>query len=297
MVLFYLNQPVIAGYTGRALSRALPWLSSIEREPTHCYAFLGDPHTAFPITQLFLDHIAQADDVDALFILGDISENEYGPDYREFFRLIDGYEYPIYLMRGNHDCGFRNGEVSRYYWDRNARPIGRYSVRLGNVTFIVLETGCGNLTQDDIGWLSAQLSGDTRKVVLTHIPFVTEPKDARFAYANRPQGRKIMSLMADNGAELLITGHIHPFQLSAWRNVTIINTGGGGGTLLYWITAVDTAPRKYVKYHYTRVCFEEKTPRVTMVYLDPGWFGVVMGQEHGWLPFPTIKEMRIAELS
>ena len=175
----------------------------------------------------------RADDVDALFLTGDLVNDGTPEQFRRLKGCVDGMpeRLPVLAVAGNHDYplnplpqaaegledypGFqeylRNRPAVKEMWDQD--ESGAYAVRMGNVEVIGLNgaTHGRKLRMDGEGqlrFLDHRLrASDARwRIVLSHVPLL----------AHNPQKgmRYVQYLNLDHQLQKILDGQKHIFYLS-----------------------------------------------------------------------------------
>ena len=149
--------------------------------------------------------------------MGDVTHHGSKPEYEQLQSLLTDLPWPVHLMIGNHD--FR-GKFLESFPDLPTDPNGfvQQTVNVGDHTLILLDTNDpadpfhgGNLCDDRLDWLQAQLAGKADQscvVALHHPPFITGfPGMDAIGLENRD---KFNAIIADSPAvSMVMAGHIH----------------------------------------------------------------------------------------
>ena len=156
-----------------------------------------------------------------LFNLGDIVNSDVNDsDWEDFFDVIGRYDGILFTARGNHDAGLR--------YNRFLYP-NVYSVRIGRIRFLVLDSNSILFKSDLESLLRSHLEEDTFKIVMFHhVVFSCGPHGGDLDTLLR---RGVHDIIKGMGVRLVFTSHDHNYQRLERDGVTYIVTGGGGAAL------------------------------------------------------------------
>lgn len=163
------------------------------------YALISDPHLGLYKGEDFLERvvaIVNEQNVDALFIAGDLL---YKPDVtslEELFSPLEKSTVPVYVIVGNHDAGVPGDdlrtELTEVFEKNSATLLNNEVVQLDMNTKIV---GLGSLWKDDADVsLLNSVSDEENIIVLAHNP------DVVATYPN-------------SFADITLSGHTHGGQI------------------------------------------------------------------------------------
>ncbi len=159
--------------------------------------------------------------------------NCYDPDYGVFKDIT----FPV---PGNHEYNSDALAYFAYFGDRVGTPASPwYAVDIGAWRFYMLNSNCSRIGGCGVGspqytWLAGQLSADQPRctAAVWH-----HPRWSSGAHGPDANTSPLYSLLADHGADLLLTGHEHNYERFARLNATgqpdpvgirefVVGTGG-----------------------------------------------------------------------
>ena len=103
--------------------------------------------------------------LDLLVLSGDLSENSEPGAYEYVASLLKDYKAPVCIIPGNHD----KLDVMRKYFDIESMIHGDrcfYRYDLKGKTMFFLDSGCGNVSQEQLTWLQEEASKIKGEVIL-----------------------------------------------------------------------------------------------------------------------------------
>lgn len=213
-----------------------------DTSPAIRIALFGDPHigifgNAMPIRRI-VDAI-NAEDVDAVFLAGDLTYHPAPEDIPEDFAALRDLTAPLFAVLGNHDVGYPGDDLTRELMyalsDTNAALMHNRAVEteIGGQRLIV--SGASDLwqRQQDFGF-SANLPSDVPVLLLTHNPDTALNVPDSFHY-------DLMLAGHTHGGQVRIPGlyrsvlpvdgpfdkELHHFQTPAGDRLVYVTTGTG----------------------------------------------------------------------
>jgi predicted phosphodiesterase len=155
-------------------------------------------------------------------------------------------------------CGDLGGERYLQHFGSST-----YSFDFGPSHFAVFNTSNGDVSEDEIQWLTEDLteSRAERKYVFTHIPPFDPRSEGSHSMINQTTAERIMGIFEDSGVDTVFTGHIHLFNNSVVEGVRYVITGGAGASLY-------AAPEDGGIYHYVNVTIVGSLQTIEAVTLD-----------------------------
>ena len=156
----------------------------------------------------------------------------------------------FYPSLGNHDCFISPDYWLKSFYTPANNPAGSrayYSFDAGDAHFAVLNSCEGDMPQEQLDWLDADLTQTARiwRILLFHHP----PYSNAFHGGNIEIRAALAPVLEKHGVELVINGHDHVYERSypildnqmrdafqepsyvAPRGTIFVVTGGGGATL------------------------------------------------------------------
>ena len=177
-------------------------------------AILADIHSNASALAAVLSSAKKAQ-VDALLIAGDLVGYYFDP--RSVLRLIQSYEKPCYLVRGNHEDMLRKAKACRTQLDE-------ISARYGPGIQIALD----QLTDSEVEWITGlphplAINDLDCSILLCHgSPFSID----EYVYPDCDIEDLLLSL--NNPPRLLIMGHTHYPFVKTVDDCLVINPGSVG---------------------------------------------------------------------
>ncbi len=176
---------------------------------------------------------SELDDTNAIFLTGDLSQDETAESYNYLFKKIQSLNKPTYWIPGNHDSILQMEKIF------NQSSIFQRGMKLSTDfwDFIFIDS---KITDKDTGFIQpselkrlAHELNETKKdkvaIIMHHHPIeVNTPLIDKYILENRQDFWKII---ADFKADLIICGHVHN-DYSIIANNTFIETAPA--TCLQW---------------------------------------------------------------
>lgn len=219
--------------TERVLAR-LPQVQAAERTRL---AVLADPHLAtraegtwkcYHRTESFLARAVdgvQSAAPDATIVAGDLTKDGEAYNFDRYDDVVAPLDDPL-TIPGNHD-------VPKEYVDHDVMPVedfaerytdGGYPFRrrVGGVDVYCLnsatmpdgslrDTWGGRVSEAQLDWLAAELTGDRLSVVVVHHNLFPQPEHDGGFWANFPleNRRALHEILAEHSPVLVLSGHHH----------------------------------------------------------------------------------------
>jgi 3',5'-cyclic AMP phosphodiesterase CpdA len=172
--------------------------------------------------------------------------------------VLDDCNVPVFTTAGNHDIRLDGGERYLQHFGPST-----YSFDFGSAHFVVFNTSTGDVSEDEIQWLTTDLTDSRaeRKYVFTHIPPFDPRPEGTHSMINLTTAERIMNIFEDSGVDAVFTGHIHLFNNSVVDGIRYVITGGAGASLY-------AAPEDGGIYHYVEVTIIGSLQTIEAVTLD-----------------------------
>ena len=195
---------------------------------------------------------------DFVFHCGDLTPFGQEAQYLDVVDALDDCNVPIFTTAGNHDIRLDGAERYLQHFGPST-----YSFDFGPAHFVVFNTSTGDVSEDEIQWLTTDLTGSRaeQKYVFTHIPPFDPRSEGSHSMINLTTAERIMTLFEDSGVDTVFTGHIHLFNNSVVEGVRYVITGGAGASLY-------AAPEDGGIYHYVEVTIVGSLQTIEAVTLD-----------------------------
>ena len=175
-----------------------------------------DPSERF---QACLAHAAQNhSDADALILMGDLVHHGIAEQYAQFKSLLIDLPWPVHMTIGNHDIR-ETFQAAFPDAPKDENGFVQHSIQVGDHTLLILDTNDpttepyhgGNLCEDRLSWLSAQLAGKSRGsvvIAMHHPPFTTGfPGMDDIGLQNREAFNRIVA--ESPAVAMVMAGHVH----------------------------------------------------------------------------------------
>ena len=158
---------------------------------------------------------------------GDITHLSKVPEFDDADKIISQARLDVHYVPGEHDVLDDGRKLYLDRYGKGAKGAGWYSFDASGVHFIGLVNvvdlkagGMGNLGQDQLGWLEADLKGrgdSTPIVVFAHIPlWAVYPT---WGWGTEDSARAL-ELLKRFGSVTVLNGHIHQIMQKVEGNVT-----------------------------------------------------------------------------
>ena len=211
-------------------------------------------------------HVELADAEDAgepllgMLLLGDLSESSTEDEFRRIREILASSPVPVATIPGNHDI--LGDELAIY--NRMFGP-GNYAFEVCDTHVVMLDSANGDLAPSVEASLSRLARpGEANFLIAgTHYPAHAGRTGAGFA--NEEQAFYLMSELARNGAELLLTGHVH-----TWRAYDDLSYGGSTIDQIITGTAGASQGAGQPHFGYTRLTFTERLQTCFVEVPEPG---------------------------
>lgn len=155
-----------------------------------------------------------------LFLLGDLSNNGYGFQFRSFFSLLEPFGFHHLIALGNHDTFHPNHDEALHIHPLLRRYVYRdhvyYKETIAHCSFYVLNTQKPQennmyMEKDQLTWLKEELHKDTNtwKFVLCHHPLAdTHPGSEERKHHIGYQNGTLESILMNHHV-IFLSGHLH----------------------------------------------------------------------------------------
>lgn len=206
------------------------------------FAVMGDSQGQNDILAEALDHIGGCE---FAIHLGDMTPSGQPSEYDSFETTVRPVTIPILTTPGNHDVklGGDDEYVSRF-------GDSAYSFGYSGITFAFVDSSDGEISDEEIDWLSRAFAGADRKVLVTHMP--SYDPFGNDHTLDPTSCDRIQAFVLEEDIDVVLTGHIHAYHLMNVEDTDLLITGGAGGTLVdgvhhIVIVTVDEAGFSYEK--------------------------------------------------
>jgi len=214
-------------YSNPTLDRRIILFNQIN-EDNLTFAVIGDTQG---FTGFYEQLIANTSTKNYAFILhlGDITP--FGEDSQlELFQNISKQSYiPIFSVPGNHDIkqGNSTNEYKKYFGKPN------YHFFYGGILFIALDSSYLSFSETTLIYLENLLSTypNCPKVIFSHVPLFDPRPDYDHSNLNVSQTNRFFDIMNSHNVKIVISGHIHWYNVTKKETVNFLISGGGGAVL------------------------------------------------------------------
>ena len=182
---------------------------------------------------------------DAVLVTGDLTMQARSAEYAAATEWLTALDVPLTIEVGNHDLPYFN------LWNRFTRPYARYEaveralerpIGLPDVAIVPLKTTAR--FQWRLNWAHGFIAESSLQATLTKLREVT-PGCVRIVTCHHPLydkpggkaegrtkgGRRALFLLADAGADVVLSGHVHDAFDIEWTDGTRPVRMIGAGTL------------------------------------------------------------------
>lgn len=199
-------------------SRVLPQPPDTTWELPLTFIMISDTHVYEENTILLDDlHTKIEPEDDILLIPGDLTDTGSLKDFQALKGILDTVNLPFYTAIGNHDL-FYDG------WENYKTVLGPayYSVGLGPVRLICLDSANATLGAPQLDWLEDELKTKTEPfcIVMTHNNISLQNEFRIFQITDPLENYHIMSLFEEYNVDYVFSGHIHAHAVDTINGVT-----------------------------------------------------------------------------
>lgn len=183
-----------------------------------------------------------AEGADLVVHCGDLTPAGTHDQYLRFKEQVDKLRVPFYAVPGNHDV---RGEGRRLFEEFTGLPP-YWSFAMDGYLFIGLDDADGELSREQLDWLTAELARSGPKLVFLHVPLWDPRPGEDHALKRAEEAARLHDLFRQHQVIAVISGHVHLFACQVKDGITYVTTGGAGAPLY--------APRASGGFHHwTRV--------------------------------------------
>ena len=145
-------------------------------------------------------------DDEFLIIDGDLMQSGYATTYDKLLSDISNVGLPFYTAVGNHDL-YHDG------WKKFRELYGPsvYSLGMGSLRLICLDTANGTLGEKQWKWLKKELRSYTEEwcVIMTHANLFASGPEQIQQITDYQELYAMMDLFESSGVDLVLSGHAH----------------------------------------------------------------------------------------
>lgn len=148
-------------------------------------------------------------------VVGDLTENATTTEYNEVKTELQAVGIPYYATIGNHDLFQAPSAGGWGGWKSTFGP-GTYSVTIaGVVRFIFLDSGSGDIGDEQFAWLESQLATKvTYTFVCSHYPIYDGMIPWIYRLESYEERFRLASILNKYGVYAYVAGHLHGFRHS-----------------------------------------------------------------------------------
>ena len=222
------------------------------------FAVCGDSRDGDAIYRRVLDAV-QADGSQFLVHLGDIVSRGRESEWLAWRELMAAFTLPFFPVPGNHDSP--DGLLDEYLQYSGA-PAQRYSLDVGPLHLVMLDSYSGAIFPSTLQWLEEDLASTAQPIKMLffhHPPFDPDGTDHILQMGNS----EVMNLAETYAVDYVITAHIHAYAEEERNGVQYIVTGGCGAPLY----AGEHPEGGF--YHYVRVRVDGSDVSTEVVPIEP----------------------------
>ncbi len=190
------------------------------KEDTNLFGLNSNRNFSLVIDQIMLSDIS---DADAVFLIGDLSQDETHTSYENLAKVVSSLNKPIYWIPGNHDSEEVMNLVFSSY--ENFNRVRRLETPYWDFIFInskINNNDKGCISAEELMTLEYELNNNQSKniaLVMHHHPVeVGTPIVDEYILINRAE---LWDKLSKYNVNLIICGHVHGDYTVTYRNTTI----------------------------------------------------------------------------
>ncbi|MDK2784845.1 MAG: hypothetical protein PWR11_711 [Bacillota bacterium] len=168
-----------------------------------------------------------AEGVDLVVHCGDLTPAGTYDQYLRFKEQVDKLRVPFYAVPGNHDV---RGEGRLLFEEFTGSPP-YWSFSRDGYLFIGLDDADGELSREQLDWLTAELARPGPKLVFLHIPLWDPRPGEDHALKRTEEAARLHELFWQHQVIAVLSGHVHLFACQEKDGITYVTTGGAGAPL------------------------------------------------------------------
>ncbi|HEY3449562.1 MAG TPA: metallophosphoesterase [Myxococcales bacterium] len=189
------------------------------------FGWVGDVQGGYAKFGAISEDVNRHPEIEFVLFAGDVTQNGTQGEIDSFVHAADALDVPWYSAFGNHETTFNHGEEFQ-------RSVGRlnFAFDYKGARFVVLDTAAATVSERVYGFLGDWLGkdGPALRIAGMHIPPLDYEGLRDAGFASRAEGAKMLSKLADGGADLLLCGHLHTLRFSANAGIQVVVSGNGG---------------------------------------------------------------------
>ncbi|MDK2927241.1 MAG: hypothetical protein PWR31_931 [Bacillota bacterium] len=189
---------------------------------------------------------------------GDLTPAGTREQYLYFKEQAEKLRVPFYAVPGNHDV---RGRGRSLFTELTGSPPCWSFARDGYL-FLGLDDADGELSQEQLDWLAAELARPGPKLIFLHVPLWDPRPGEDHALKSAEEAARLHALFRQHQVIAVFSGHVHLFACREKDGITYVTTGGAGAPLY--------APRAAGGFHHwTRVQLSGGRVKVEAVPVEP----------------------------
>lgn len=193
------------------------------------YTF-GDSHVTTSTKNLdrfVADYLADKQAAPFAICLGDMISEKYYPTFVEHTTELRSADHYMYVCAGNHDLLFGMWDQFVKYYNSSTFWFEVKTPSEGKDLYISLDSASGSLGTKQIKWLEkflADAKGKYRNIIVfTHTHMImADFNQGTTDNFNLEETHNLMSIFADAGVNMVLTGHRHLRQEHEFRGVQYV---------------------------------------------------------------------------
>jgi predicted phosphodiesterase len=192
------------------------------------FAFVSDFQVNADAGAAIVEAINEDSSIEMVLCTGDIIDR--GSDLEQWATMepvLARLRIPLYATTGNHEL---NGDGGVEYHRRLGRM--NYSFDYHGVRFGLADSGSATLAPRVFDFLDSAFAADgaALRIFMTHIPLLDSSGIRNGGFSSRLEAERILAMLARNGVDLTLYGHVHSFEVFSNARIPAFISGGGGGT-------------------------------------------------------------------
>ena len=192
-------------------------------------AHISDPHVGSPyfVPNLMNRVIVELNELkpDVVVVSGDLTNEGYRQEYKNWVAYRDRLESPVYTVPGNHDArnvGYLHFEelIGTRHWTADIR-----GVRIVGADSSEPDLNEGQIGRERYGWIREQFAAPADlKVFVLHHHLIPVPGTGRERSTVTDAG-DLLEVLITSGVNIVLSGHKHVPYVWRLENLYVANAG------------------------------------------------------------------------
>jgi 3',5'-cyclic-AMP phosphodiesterase len=190
----------------------------------YAFAFMADIQQGLPHVDDVFERINADPELRFVAAAGDFVQNATRDEYELLAEKLEMLDIPYFATMGNHEL---KGDETLW-----GEFFGRYTIHFDfkGAAFSFVDSGNASidpLVYDRLeGWLAD--AGEQLHIFATHYPPIDPVGLRGGSFRSRSEAYKLLALLADEGVDLALYGHLHSYYAYSNAGIPAYISGGGG---------------------------------------------------------------------